>query len=72
MIVSLRIRLPWKNLKSLRKIEYKQWISTDKTTFVTTTQQVEDFISGLASKTVALTRHHFTAKAQSTYLKELK
>lgn len=59
-------------LEVLEEIEYKQWVSTDKTTLVTITQQVEDFIGNLASKTVDLTRHHFTAKAQNTYLKDLK
>ena len=56
----------------LEEIEYKQWVSTDKTQLVTIKEQTTDFIDNLADKIVSLTRHHFTAKAQSAYLKSLK
>lgn len=56
----------------LQEIEYKQWISTDRTTLVTVKEQISDFVSNLSEKIVNLTRHHYTAKAQSAYLKNLK
>ena len=59
-------------LEILEEIIIKQRISTGRTTLITIKEQVDDFISNLANKIVSLTRHHFTAKAQSTYLKELK
>lgn len=56
----------------LEEIEYKQWVNTDKTQLVTIKEQISDFIDNLVNKIVSLTRHHFTSKAQSAYLKYLK
>ena len=58
--------------KVLEEIEYKQWISTDKTTLNTIKGQMTDFIDNLAVKMISLTRHHYTAKAQNAYLKNMK
>lgn len=54
------------------EVQYKQWVSTDQTKLLTITDSCEEFLEKLASKIVKLTRHHFTAKAQSSYLKSLK
>jgi hypothetical protein len=56
----------------LEEIEYRQWVSTDKTTLNTFKEQTTDFIENLADKITTLIRHHYTAKAQSSYLKSLK
>lgn len=53
-------------------IEYKQWVTTDRTTLVTIKESISDFINNLAEKIVNLTRHHYTSKAQSAYLRTLK
>ena len=39
---------------------------------VTITESKDDFIDNFSSQVVKLTRHSFTAKAQSSYMKELK
>ena len=41
-------------------------------TVVTITESKDDFIDNFSSQVVKLTRHSFTAKAQSSYMKELK
>ena len=56
----------------LEDVEYKQWVITDKTTLLIVKEKMSDFIDSLADKIVLLTRHHYTAKAQSSYLKLLK
>jgi hypothetical protein len=45
-------------------IGYKQWIMTDRATFMTVTQQCDRFIENLVSKMTELTRHQYTAKQQ--------
>ncbi|KAJ8017733.1 hypothetical protein HOLleu_44652 [Holothuria leucospilota] len=52
------------DLKDIEEIAYKQWVSTDRTQ--------EDFIENLSTQVEKLTRHSFTAKAQSSYMKTLK
>jgi hypothetical protein len=39
---------------------------------MTITQQSDEFIDSLVSETPELTHHHYTAKQQATYLKQLK
>ena len=56
----------------LEEIEYKPWVSTDKTQLVTIKESAADFTDNRANQLVSLTRHHFTAKSQSAYLKSLK
>ena len=41
-------------------------------TVVAITESKDDFIDNFSSQVVKLTRHSFTAKAQSSYMKELK
>ena len=53
-------------------VSYLQWVSTDRAKLVTITESKGDFIDNFSSQVVKLTRHSFTAKAQSSYMKELK
>lgn len=53
-------------------IEFKQWVHTDREMMITKQLSVEDFILDLARKIIHLTSHHFIAKHQSGYLKNLK
>ena len=56
----------------IEEVTYKLWISTDHTSLVTISEAGDDFVEHLADKLVELTRHHYIAKAQSTYMKALK
>ena len=59
-------------LSTLDDVSYLQWLSTDRAKLVTITKSKGDFIDNFSSQVVKLTRHSFTAKAQSSYMKELK
>ena len=60
------------DLEDVTEVSYQQWISTDRTTLVTITESVEDFVQNLSNQIVKLTRHSFTAKCQSQYMAHLK
>ena len=51
---------------------YQQWISTDRTELTTVTESKEDFVDNFSSQLLNLTRHSFTTKFQSAYMKDLK
>ena len=51
---------------------YKQWVSTDRTQLVTITESKENFIENLNTQVFILTRHSYTAKCKSWYMKKLK
>ena len=51
---------------------YKQWVSTDRTTLTEHVATSQKFIELLTEKTDKLAVHHFIAKHQSSYLKDLK
>ena len=53
-------------------INYKQWVSTDRCQLIEVSEEFENFIESLSNKIQQLTRHHFIAKGQSAYLKDLK
>ena len=53
-------------------IHFKQWVSTDRCQMIEVSEEFEMFIDSLCSKVHQLTHHHFIAKCQSAYLKELK
>jgi hypothetical protein len=53
-------------------IQYKQWAVTDIASFMTVTQQSDEFIENLASKMPEMTCHHYTASQQARYLRESK
>ena len=54
------------------RIEYKQWISTDRTQMITCTANVDEFIDELTTKLEKLVPHSYIAKCQSKYFKSLK
>ena len=59
------------DLSDIDKVSYLQWISTDRTKLVTITEWKADFVENFSSQVLKLTRHSFTAKMQSLYMKEL-
>ena len=54
------------------EIRYKLWVTTDSCTLQEMIANQDDCITRLSSAIVKLTRHHFEAKAQSAYFKQLK
>ena len=59
-------------LEERDSINYSQWVSTDRSNLIITETNTDDFIDLLGEKIYDLSRHHFIAKAQSKYLKDLK
>ena len=59
-------------LSDVEEITYKQWVNTDRTKLITVVEAKDDLIENLASQIEKLTRHSFTAKSQSQYMKTLK
>jgi hypothetical protein len=53
-------------------IYYKQWTSTDRCTLSDISENLDSYLNSLSKKIVKLTRHHFIAKEQASYLKKLK
>lgn len=53
-------------------IKYKQWVSTDRCTLEEVVESSELFLDSLCKKINTLTRHHYVAKMQSDFLKNLK
>jgi len=53
-------------------VAYKQWTHDGQSKLQSVTETVSDFINTLCSRADKVTDHHFTAKAQSTYLRQLK
>ena len=53
-------------------MSYKQWGHESHLKLLDLTVHVSEFIHELCEKCDSCTSHHFTAKAQATYLKELK
>ena len=53
-------------------IQFKQWLHTDRDSLITKILNVEEFITELASKVMALCSHHYISNHQSAYLKHLK
>jgi hypothetical protein len=59
-------------LQERESVQYCQWVSTDRSTIETFVKPVDEFIELLSSKLVILTRHHFIAKSQSSYIRSLE
>lgn len=59
-------------LTDIDEVTYKQWVSTDRTQLVTIVESKEEFVEKLATQVSKLTRHSYTAKSQSSYMKTLK
>ena len=53
-------------------IKYKQWVSTDRCNLVEKVKLLDQFIDFLCKNAVKLTHHHYIAKKQSEFLKDLK
>ena len=53
-------------------IKYKMWVSTDRAMLEQKECSASDFIDAILEKIDALTIHHFVAKAQSKFCRELK
>ena len=53
-------------------VTYKQWVHTNRTTLVTLSTSVQEFIQVACDAFDNLRQHHFVAKAQASYLSKLK
>ena len=53
-------------------VDFKQWITTDRTELLTIKFPLSEFIELLCEKLDKITSHSFIAKSQSSYLKHLK
>lgn len=60
------------SLQQMENINYKQWVTVDRCSLIEKCESSDEYINSLANKIVNLTRHHYIAKAQSHFLKELK
>ena len=54
------------------EVEFKQWVSTDRSKLETMVQPIDDFIDTFLEKLDNLRRHDFIAKQQSIFLNERK
>lgn len=54
------------------EVEFKQWVSTDRTTMISMSQSTEEFIESLTQAISNLTKHHYVAQTQNSFLKQLK
>lgn len=59
-------------LGDVEEIEYQQWINTDRSNLIVIKEGKDEFAKKFVSSIEALTGHHFVAKAQNQYLKQLK
>ena len=56
----------------IENVSYKTWISTDRTEFITVTEEVCDFVDSLIEKLDVLKTHDFIYKQQASYFNETK
>jgi len=54
------------------EISFKQWQHTDRTTLITRTEKVSDFLELLVQQNSSVTTHHFIAKSQASFLSASK
>ena len=54
------------------EVQYKQWVSTDRSTLETIVKKTDDFVDDLCDKLANLLRHDFIAKQQSNYQTDVK
>ena len=59
-------------LNSFDEIRYKQWTTQDRCTLIEISESVEDFISSLQTNIIGMAEHHYVAKSQSKFFKNLK
>ena len=55
-----------------KTIQLSQWVSTDKSQLVKEESEFDDFIENLVGKFGNLTEHHYVAKKQTRFFKQLK
>lgn len=60
------------SLQEMENINYKQWVTVDRCNMIEKCESSDEYINSLSKKIVNLTRHHYIAKTQSHFLKELK
>ena len=53
-------------------IQFSQWVSTDRSQLVKEESEFDDFIENLVGKFGKLTKHHYVAKKQVEFLKQMK
>ena len=53
-------------------IRFSQWVSTDRSQLVEEESEFDDFIENLVGKFGKLTKHHYVAKKQAEFLKQMK
>ncbi|KYN00525.1 hypothetical protein ALC62_09899 [Cyphomyrmex costatus] len=58
--------------KSIEQVEYTTWTGTDRSTMLTITTSVEDFIDDLCNKLQILKPHSFISKQQSQFISQRK
>ena len=54
------------------EIRYKQQVNTDRSTLITITMQVSDFIGAVSDSLQNLTTHSYISKSQGSYLQQRK
>ncbi|CAH0547009.1 unnamed protein product [Brassicogethes aeneus] len=60
------------DLETDDNIAYKQWVHKGQSKLVNMTSTIEDFVKDLSKAADQATTHHFTAKSQASYLRNLK
>ena len=53
-------------------MKYKQWVNTDRSQLEDKEEFADEFITLLSDMLYKLPKHHFIAKSQNQYLKDLK
>ena len=53
-------------------IQFSQWFSTDRSHLFKEQSEFDDFIKNLVEKFGKLTKHHYVAKKQAEFFKQLK
>lgn len=59
-------------VQSSEEIRYKQWVTVDRCTIMEKVESVDNYVTSLSQQITKLARHHFVAKKQAQYFKELK
>ena len=56
----------------IEAVQYKQWISTDRSTLETITKSADEFVETFCKHLKALLTHSFVAKQQSAFQMEVR
>ena len=60
------------NSVGIREFRFKKWITVDRSNLVDVVLPVDEFVSTFSESIAQLTRHHYVAKAQSKFFKNLR